>query len=250
MSVITRRRRSGKVAYYVCVKWRGRTVWEPAGHDKRYARSLNRQRLQEVRDGIYQPRTTLNPTVGEYCREWIGKRTVRSRSDEERSLEKAVLSREWLAGMRLGDVRGAHIRRLIDELEATTKEDGNPLSPKYVANIYGVVSQVFATAERYELIVRSPCRSIERKRLQRKSKKRRSIYALDAIAKLLTDERISTAPDGFASSRDAARRELRPAGDALRGWRTRRARGCLPSSLGRAYSIPPFEVGNRGGFRL
>ncbi len=198
MAVVTRNRKSGKT-YYVKFVWNGEDVWEPAGRDKRFARSLNRQRLQEVREGNYQPRVSADPLVGEYCRDWIGKRKVRSRDDEERALEKAVQSRSWLTGLRMSQVRGGHVFQLLDELEATTKEDGKPISPKYVANIYAVVAQVFLDAEQREVIVRSPFRSVPRKRVQRKSKKRRSIYALDAIPALIAGLNVHASSRVFAA---------------------------------------------------
>lgn len=196
MAVIKRKGKRGKITYYVCLKIKGRKspIWERAGGDLRYAKSLNRQRLEEVRSGTYEPKTKNDLLVKEYVEAWVTKRPARSRKDEEGPLDNYLLceARAWLHGKRMAMVRGPDALRLVDELEATiSQQTGKPLSPKYVANIVGIISNVFATAERHEVILRNPFRVLERRRLTRKSKRRRAAYPMASLHALLQDPRVS-----------------------------------------------------------
>jgi integrase len=150
VSVIARKRKS-KTTYYVVFRWQGRAVWENAGHDRRAAERLDRQRAREVQDDTYHP-TEGSPTghnVAQWAESWLKRREVRSVKDEERWLRKHVLTRPWFATLLLVNVKPHHFDRIVRELKGT-------LSDKSIANVVGVLSVMFRDAHRKELIPGNP----------------------------------------------------------------------------------------------
>lgn len=202
MAVVTRHRSGGTVAYYVTFEHDGRKVWEFAGRDKRYAKSLNAQRKREVREGTYHPKLRGAPTVAEYAEQWISNRKVRSAEAEEHYLRSYVLSRAWFAGLKMMEVRKVHIKQLVDELKAATsvnpRTPGKALAPKTIANIYGVVVTMFNEAEADERILVNPCK-LKRKTLPRRAKVKRMPYDVASIAALLTSPKVHPMARVFAS---------------------------------------------------
>ena len=61
-----------------------------------------------------------------------------------------------LGGLRLVDLRAAHINALYDELEATGGRSGHGLAPKTMQNIHGVLSKILGDATQQGVISRSP----------------------------------------------------------------------------------------------
>lgn len=207
MAVIARKRKGGKVAYYVKFAWNDRVIWELSGHERRAARSLSTQRLREVKEGTYRPSTRVVPTFKSYVvEEWIPSRKNRNRDEERRVLESHVLGTDKEIGeLRLDQIRTEDIRRLLDQWRATPSggrgvKPGELLSPKSVANIYALVRQVLRHACRRDVIQRDPCSGIERSEVPRKSRKRRTRYALESIRQLLSCESVHPTARVFAAT--------------------------------------------------
>lgn len=200
MAVVTRIRKGGKKTYYVKFVWHDRTIWEHAGHDLRVARSTNAQRLREVREGCYDPELRTVPTFREYSEKWLDKRTNRNREEDRRVFGRHVLDKAWFVDAKIDTLRAPQLRRLLEEWRATVSEaTGAVLSTKSVANIYGLVRSVFLHAAKSEVIVRDPCDSLARKEVPRKGRKRRGVYALDAVRSLLTSDAVHPAARVFAA---------------------------------------------------
>lgn len=205
MAVITRKRSGGVVAYYVKFKGagpEGRDYWELAGRDKRHARSLNAQRRREMKDGAFQPKLSSTPTVLAFAEDWLGKRRIRSAEDEAFYLREYVLSKDWLTGLRMVDVRKVHMRRLYGELQGApsldAKKNGRPIAPRTADNIYGIVSSMFAEAEADEVIPASPCK-LKRKTRTRRIRNKRAPYDAASIVRLLSAPNVHPAAKMFAA---------------------------------------------------
>ena len=200
MAVVTRHRKNGSKVYYVKVTWNEREIWERSGTDKRAARSRNAAVLREIREGTYQPKTRRDLTLREWAGEVAKLRTDRSNEDDQRVLANHVLSRDWFAGAKVQDITTAMVRRLLEELRATVSEEtGEKLSPKYVGNIYGMVSGLLRRAVRRELIDRNPCDGLERREVVRRSGKRRGAYSLEAVRALCLTPEVHPSARMFAA---------------------------------------------------
>lgn len=185
MSLVTRKR-GHRVTHYVVVTWRGKRVWENAGADKREAERLERRRLDEVKTGTYLPKAQRGSTVGRYADAWMARRRGRNAAEDDKVFARHVLSRTWFTSMRLEAVRNPHIRQLVDEFKATVSEEtGQLLSPKYVANIFGLVRTMFRDALRDEMIDRDPC-ELPRGTIARRSGKGRKPYPVRDLQRILT----------------------------------------------------------------
>lgn len=150
MAIVERPTKKG-IVYWVVTKGHGERV----GLNKRAAERLNEQRKKEVKAGTYRPVTTGAVTVGSYLKTWMAGRTNRSAEVERMMLRVHVLSCEWLASMKLEDVRPPHAKKFILELKAKVSEKtGLPLKPKYVANVNGAMKAAFNAAILDELLDR------------------------------------------------------------------------------------------------
>lgn len=151
MAVVPRQTKKG-VVYWVVTKGHGERV----GLNKRAAERLNEQRKKEVKAGTYRPVVTAAATVGSYLQTWMAGRTNRSAAVERMMLRIHVIEGcEWLASMKLEDVRPPHAKRFIAELKLKVSEKtGAPLKPKYVANVNGVIKAAFNAAILDELLDR------------------------------------------------------------------------------------------------
>lgn len=185
MAVVTRKRKSGK-SYYVTYEYDGKKIWEPAGTDVREAKRLNRRRLEELADGTYDPgaRTaSKSPTVREYAEGWLARRTNRTAEQDDGRMRRHVLSLEWFAGMRLGDLEPRHMIRLVQELQSRRHEcEDRPIGGAYAKNIYVVVRTMCRDARIAGHIKSDPC-VLPRGLLVNKGK-RRQPYSLEAVARL------------------------------------------------------------------
>jgi integrase len=157
MAVVTRKRKSGAV-YFAVREWQGRQVSERVGSSKREAEIRDRAMAKEIKAGTYQPpEHRKSSTVAEYAVAWGSIRKNASAVDERALLRLYVLSRPWLAGRRLDEVRPADVDRWVTELKAETKPDGSRrLTDKTIANAVGALRQMFAQAFREDRCLRQP----------------------------------------------------------------------------------------------
>lgn len=171
MAVVPRKRKSGKVVYYVTVHWHGKQLWEPAGSSKRQAEQLDRELKKDVAAGTYQPRAgTKALTLWQWFESWMDTRRVRSAKDEERWIRLHVLPRHWLSKMAIDEVRPRHTDQLVRELQAEGK-----LADKSIGNVLGVLSVMFKAAHRAEVVSQNPV-SLDRKTLRRAPAQEREPY--------------------------------------------------------------------------
>lgn len=185
MAVVGKTRVSG-TTYYVTFRYNGRKVWERAGTDKRQAQSLSRRRQKEVEEGTYAEQLKAEEqTIGTFAEHWLPTRKGRWSTDEERYMRRHVLSREWVRDLKMIDARPKHALRLVQELDVTVSEKTKKmLSPKTVSLLHGMLHTMFRDAVLEEIVPANPWK-VASDKLQRKSRKRRSPYALEDIAKIL-----------------------------------------------------------------
>lgn len=188
MAVVARKRKGGRVSYYVCNRLHGQMVWEHVGADKREAQRRDAAMKREIRDGHYQGKRTGGVTVAREAAEFFRARTVRT-VDNELSLFRNHIEKrcEWFLTMRLEDVRPAHIAKLVDDLEQPYVNDhGKPakLCGKSVALVYGIVRTMFQEAVLRERILSNPC-VLKRGRLKKTATKKRVPYGAEDVVTIL-----------------------------------------------------------------
>lgn len=204
MTVVARKR-GHRTTHYVVVTWRGKRIWENVGADKREAQRLDKRRRAEVKDDTYVPPKRRGQTVARYAETWLASRRSRSVDAERHYLEQHVLVREWFAGLKMEDVRGSHIAKLVAELKAVVSRrrlpegvKAKPIAPKTVANIYGVVRTMFREAAAREDIDRDPC-ALPKGTIVRGARQRREPYKPADVRTLLTCASVPTARRMFAA---------------------------------------------------
>lgn len=153
MAIVPRKRDHGRrIIYYITFSWNGKRQWERVGSDRTEAARLEKKRKREVKDGTYQPHLSPETTLATYVETWVRRRTNRTKGTDEAHLRRYVLTRDWLAGLKMRDVRPRHIIQLVEELKRTTSEaTGKLLSHKTVSNIVGVLATLFRDARIEEL---------------------------------------------------------------------------------------------------
>lgn len=183
----------GGVVYWVVFTWQKRQVWERAGLVEREAQRLLTRRRREVKEGTYLPAKEKKATsFGQYARQWVENRATRTREDDERWIYDYVLPLKWLDELSLVDLAPKHMAKLVEDLKSTKgKRTGKPLSPKSVANIYGIVSTMVRDARIAELVPSDPC-VLPKGTLTRRSRNRRTPYEARDVAALLMDERVAS----------------------------------------------------------
>jgi integrase len=189
MAVIGRKTKRG-ITYRVVFRDANRKqVWEPAGSDRRFAESLDRQRRREVREGTFARGERPTMPFGEFLVEWGKARRNRNALDDRRTIETHLRSRSWLADLPCEELRPRHTEQLVRELlETVSSQTGRPLGEKYVSNIYGLFRTACSDARRKELMFVDPC-ILPRGLLSRKHRRgTRQPYALDNVVRLIASE--------------------------------------------------------------
>lgn len=150
MAIVTRKTKAGPV-YWVAT----RGHFERVGFDKREAERVNARRKKEAKAGTFTPVQTGAVTVRTYLTQWLDARTNRSIDVERMMIRIHVLTCDWLADMKLEDVRPPHAKRFINELKAKISDKtGLALKPKYISNVNGVMKAAFNAAVLDELLDR------------------------------------------------------------------------------------------------
>lgn len=149
MAVVPRKRK-GRVVYGVSNEWKGKPAWELVGPNKREAEQRDRAMKKEIADGTYQPPATAKAlTVKQEAELWSVPRTNANANEERRMLRLYLYSRPWLCDMRADEMRPSpHTDRLVTELKAQKKANGDPLSHKTIDNFLAVMRQVYKAAIR------------------------------------------------------------------------------------------------------
>jgi integrase len=194
MAIVERELRGRRKAFWIIFPFKGRSVWEHAGNNRRAAETLEAQRKREVADGTYSPKlgTSRASTVAKFAEAWLGKRKNRNAENDERALRRHVLSIDWFAKMRI-DLVGPHeIAQVVEALQKTA------LAPKTIANIYGLLRTMFRSAVVARLVYPDPC-VLEYKALDRERQREPEVYTLDEIRTLITDRRAGVEKRIFAA---------------------------------------------------
>lgn len=199
MAVVAKRRKSGKVAYYVVTRWRNKLCWELSGNVRRDAESLDAQRKREKKAGVFQPPRRIagiRLTIRGYVDEVAELRKKRSSArDPEREMSwvrRHVCNRSWLADIPMQDVRPRMCDRLVHELRTNTIDgkpaaDRKPLKDKSINNVLHGLRTMFRTAVREELIENQPV-ELEPRMLRLSAHTEREIYAPAEVRALLDHE--------------------------------------------------------------
>jgi integrase len=129
---------------------------ERVGFDRREAERLNARRKKEAKAGTFRPAVTGAITVRSYLGQWLDARSNRSIAVERMMIRVHVLEGcAWLADMKMEDVRPLDAKRFVLELKAKrSAKTGEPLKPKYIANVNGVMKAAFNAAVLDEVITR------------------------------------------------------------------------------------------------
>lgn len=251
MAIVTRKTKKGPV-HWIVFKWQRRDVWERAGRDRREAERLEVQRRREVKAGTYMPaKERIATKFGPYVLAWAKKRRTRNADDDLAQIERYVMTRAWLAELPLADVKPAHMIQLIQELkESVSEKTGDPLSSKYVANIYGNVRTSLRDAMIAELIQRDPCGALPRGIIKRrKGAKKRAPYSMDDVLALTTGEKLSPERRVWnAMAFYLGAREGEVCGRRWRNW-DREARPLTAMTIDTQYDDQPLKTERETGER-
>lgn len=192
MAVVPRKRKNRIVFSVANRLMDGTQVWETVGTDKRTAQRRDAAMKREIAEGTYQATVTSATTVGRYARDWLAARTNRTADNDRAWWTNHVSARcEWFEGLRLDDVNGGHVLRLVKELGAPyTRDDGTvrPLASKSVFNIHALVRSMFRDARMADLMTRL-C-ELPHGTLNAKPSTRRKPYSTDVVRMMTTDERL------------------------------------------------------------
>lgn len=194
MTIATKTRKDGRVVRYVVTRWKGRRYWERVHGDAREAARLDRRRQAEAKAGTYQPpaaRTVSAGTVGDYLDGWAKRRRNRNAGDDQKMLDRHVKPTHF-ASLSMLSITPGDVEDFVDELLRTPAAKGGTLSPKTVANLYGLVRTAFADAERRGLIDRTPC-SLPRKKIQRRPATEKQVYSAAEVGLLCTRQQTPSA---------------------------------------------------------
>lgn len=185
MSLVPRKSRSGVVVYWIVHTWRARRVWERVGTVKRDAEALDKKRKLEIKNATFQPKQSARITVGSFIESWAAGRTSVNAEREMRLLDHHIVNRAGFCEIPMSALRTPDILRLIASLKTSVSDKtGRVLSPKHVANIYGLVRSAMRHARAHEIIYSDPCEPIKAG-LTPKGKKAHPIYSVDEIASFL-----------------------------------------------------------------
>lgn len=170
MSVQSRTRKSGRVAYYSVIRWRGRAVWISVGHNHRVASARDAQYQAQADAGTFDPDASQKkaPTVEEFARPWLLKRKNRT-ADKDRAMFRLHVLPHSIAKLRVMAVMPRHIEQLVEELRA------KGLSDKSVSNVLGTLRVMFGDAKRSEVTFTQPV-DLPKKHLNRRRKTEPEIY--------------------------------------------------------------------------
>jgi len=150
MAVVPRKRKN-RTVYGVLTSWAGGDHWELVGPNRREAELLDKQRKREVKAGTFRPgELTDVASVKAFADRWLELRDNRSAENERALVKRHVLSVEWFASLKMGEVRPRHIIKLIDEMSRGT------LSAKSVSNVMGIIRVMFRDAVIQDVLTTSP----------------------------------------------------------------------------------------------
>jgi integrase len=173
MAVVPRKLGNGKVVYWVTFQHCGKPVWERIGFDKRAAERRDDQQKAERKSGKYRPgKPSSVIRVGPWFERYLPMRTNRAAEGEAQKTNDHVLSRDWFSMMRVVDVQGPDIERLVKEMKAE-KKIGN----KVIANTFTIVRQGFQRAIFEGLRADNPCDALDRGTVPRGGGKQRQPYS-------------------------------------------------------------------------
>jgi integrase len=134
-------------------------------------------------------------TLRAYAESWLAERPgqgIATADDEAGRLRGHVLP--ILGDMALGEIRPRHVRDLVRELRRRKSARGEPLAPRTVWNIYGVMHRMMHDAVVDELIPTNPC-VLKHGELPAKIDKdptwrARAVFTREEIEAAISDERI------------------------------------------------------------
>ncbi|MEO6600565.1 MAG: hypothetical protein ABIQ16_11865, partial [Polyangiaceae bacterium] len=176
MAVVARKYKS-RITYYAVNDWRGKQIAERIGPSQREASLRDRAMKREIKAGTYQPpAAVIAKTFGGYIESWLRERTNAYAPDERRMVRLYLEPRPWLMEKPLDEVVPADTDQLVKELRAEKKPDGSRrLSDKSIANVLGLMKQVFAAGIRADLCIRQPI-TLAPRTLKRTAMKEKEIY--------------------------------------------------------------------------
>ncbi len=128
--------------------------------DKRAAQQLLAQRKREIRDGSWRPAGLSGASllVSTYRATWTAGRTKRGMPSAARDEDRLAPLMKRLGGMRLADVRRAHVQAaMADMLAMRIERTGKAYAPGSVLVSYDTLKAMFGAALRAELILANPC---------------------------------------------------------------------------------------------
>lgn len=173
MAIVTRKLRNGKPVYWVTFRHLGKDVWERIGGDYRKAERRDAQQKAERKAGNYRPGAPSNEIrVRRFFAEFVfPNRKNRAAGGEEQMVTDHALSRDWFGMMRMIDVEGRDLERLINELVTEAH-----LAPKSIGNIWSVIRWGYRRAIFEKLRSDNPCDTLDPKSIPRAARSSRTAY--------------------------------------------------------------------------
>lgn len=173
MAVVKRKLRNGKFVYWVTFQHLGEPVWERIGGDRREADRRDAQQKADRKAGKYRPAAPSSKVrVRKFFEDRVfPNRKNRAAAGEQQQVTDHALSRDWFGMMRVIDVQGVDLERLINELV-----DEGHLAPKSIGNIWSVVRWGFRRAVFERLRSDNPCDTLDPKSIPRAARSHRTSY--------------------------------------------------------------------------
>ncbi len=159
MAIVPRKLANGKIVYWVTFQHLGEPVWERIGGDRRVADRRNDQQKAQRKAGAYKPgKASDEIRVGKFFEQrFFPNRKNRAAEGEMQMVTDHALSCDWFRMMRVVDVQGLDVERLVNEMKG-----GGKLSGSSIANIFSIVRSGFKRAIFEQLRHDNPCESLDK----------------------------------------------------------------------------------------
>jgi integrase len=183
--------------YYVVVdryeNGKRKRKWHPAGRTRREADDKLIEILGAIKRGVYvDPSRT---TVTDYLEQtWLPaiRATIKPTTYQlYETVVSAYIKPHDLGGMRLQEVRGAHLNALYAKLGESGRKNGQPLAPKSIRNVHTLLYSAFRDAMKWDLLARNPAEAADPPIVPRKAPAHWTADRVGAFLEATADDRLA-----------------------------------------------------------
>lgn len=162
MAPVQRKLKSGKVVYWVALRWMGKNIWRKVGASLPEAEDKEARWKKQITEGTFDPNESDPKTrVSKFAAQWLDGRKNRT-AGKDRSMWRNHVESTDFAKLEISMVRAPHTATLVESM----KDKG--LSDKSVANVLGMLHTMFRDAEMLGLThiqpVKLPKNALKRRR--------------------------------------------------------------------------------------